>query len=72
MKVSFILLAVALIAFYIYFTNRLPDGVEEKGNETIIALVSLITAILSLLSSIIAFVAAFIELKARKVKKKRT
>jgi len=70
MKVSLILLVVALATFYVYFTNRLPEGVEEKGNEASIALISLITAIISILGSIITFITAFIEFKSSKAKKK--
>jgi len=69
-KVSIVLLVIALVAFYVYFTNRLPEGVEEKGNESTIALISLFTAILSLLGSIITFIATFREFKI--VKKRKT
>ncbi len=64
-----IMLVISIVAFYIYFTNRLPGDLELKGNEAIVPLISLVTAIVSLLATILAFLMKVMELKAGQVKK---
>lgn len=63
-----VLLIIAIIAFYFYLSNQLPPGVEAKGNETMVAVISLCTAIVSLLGSVITFIFKILEIKAKKQK----
>ena len=44
----------------------MPQGVEQKGNETAIALISLCTAIVSMGSTILTFILKIIEVKSGK------
>lgn len=65
-----VLLIITVIAFYFYHANKLPPGVESKGNETTIALISLCTAIISLLGTVLTFILKIIEIQNNKPSKK--
>ncbi len=62
--IAIILIIITIIAFYFYFTNRLPEGMELKGKNVSVALISLITAIVSLICTILTFIMKLIELKS--------
>ena len=61
-----VLSLITIAGFYFYLSNKLPPGVEPKGNETIVALISLFTAIISLLGTVLTFILKIIEIKANK------
>lgn len=61
-----VLLIITIVAFYIYFSTRLPAGVESKGSDTTVALISLITAIISLLGTVLTVILKIIELRVGK------
>ena len=63
------LLLIAIIAFYVYLSNQPPPGIETKGNEATIALISLIAGIISLLGSIMTFILKIIEIRAARQNK---
>lgn len=57
--VAVCLLVVAGLAFFYYFTQRAPSGVESKGSSVLIKeIISLATAVVSLLTSIFTFLMA--------------
>jgi hypothetical protein len=58
-----ILFIVSIVAFYFYFSNKLPPGVEPKGNELIVAQIELWTAIISLLGALILIIIEIITKK---------
>ena len=58
-----ILFIVSIVAFYFYFSNKLPPGVEPKGNELIVAQIELWTAIISLLGALILIIIEIITNK---------
>jgi len=62
------LLIISLIAFYFYFSNKLPAGVEPKGNEVIVAQISLWTAIIFLIGAILSFINTILEITTNKRK----
>jgi len=64
-----VLFLISVFAFYIYSLFHLPPGIEYKGNESTIAIISLITAIVSLVGSILAFMLKLIELRSNKSNK---
>ena len=61
---------ITIIAFYFYLSNKLPPGVEPKGNETTVALISLWTAIISLFGTVLTFILKIIEIRANKERQK--
>lgn len=64
---SLILLAVSLLIFYFYFNmNVLPPGVESKGDQNLMPIISLITAICSLIGSVLTFTLKIIEIRSSK------
>ena len=69
MKKNLIILVFFIISigsFYFYRVNQLPPGIEPKGNENYIALISLITAIVTFLATLLTLVLKIIELKSQK------
>jgi len=60
-----IFLIIAVVAFYFYFSNKLPPGVEVKGKETSLAFISLLTGIVSLAGTVLTFIMKIIELKGK-------
>jgi uncharacterized membrane protein len=66
-----VFLVVFVISVYLYMSNQLPPGVEPKGNETTIAVTSLITAIISLLGGVVTLITKIVELKGEQKKQQR-
>jgi len=64
-----ILLVITVVACYVYFSNKLPPGVEPKGSEVTVAWISLLTGIVSLLGTVLTLVLKIIEIKANKQKR---
>ena len=61
-----ILFIVSIVAFYFYFSNKLPLGVEPKGNELIVTQIELWTAIISLLGAVLTLILNIIEIITKK------
>ncbi len=61
-----ILFIVSIVAFYFYFSNKLPPGVEPKGNELIVTQIELWTAIISLLGAVLTLILNIIEIITKK------
>lgn len=61
-----ILLIISAVSFYFYFSNKLPPGIEAKGNETTIAIISLLTAIVSLCGTMLTFILKIMEVKSER------
>lgn len=59
-------LIITIAGLFIYFSYKLPPGVEAKGNETMVALVSLCTAIVSFFSTILTVILKAMEIRARR------
>ena len=66
--ITIIFFLIFLISLYLFLSNRLPPGVEPKGNETTVVLIALWTAIISLLGTILAFILRIIEIISNKKK----
>lgn len=72
-KLPFIVAALAMsaIGFSLYFTYRVPSGLEPKGESSeTVALISLAIAVVSLLTSLVGLVQKVIELRATQDAKK--
>ena len=57
---------VTVIGFYVYFTNKLPLGIEIKGHEGTVEIISLSSAIIGLAGAIISLITQIVEIRRKK------
>ena len=59
---------VCVIAFFVYFATRTPEGVAPMGDQTseTIAWISLVVAVLSLATTVVGLIQKLVELRAGK------
>lgn len=67
-KIAIIFFIISLAAFLFYYLALQPSDIEEKGEATITALVTLFTAIVSLLTSLVSLFLKLIEVKKSSMK----
>jgi hypothetical protein len=65
-RMMILFMIISIISLLIYLSNRPSPGMEIKGNEGSITIISLITAIVSLCSTIVTLIKQIIELKHKK------
>lgn len=60
---TIILLLIGLIAYYIYYSNQLPEHITVKNDEQMkIARIAYNTAVISLIGAVISLLTQFINL----------